>query len=310
MKESIMMYKLLFLCLIACAPSVDKEEPFSSWSEPDFKFPYVMDEPDKAFSLSGKLDEISGLSMHTDGKHLVAVQDENGLIFYIDKETGEIAEYFEFWKDGDYEGVEMVGDAIFAVKSSGTLYCIYQPGKESQEVIKHNSFLNGDNDIEGIAYDVGHNRLLLACKAKAGDGKAYKLTKAIYGFSLESQELDSLPVYTISLEEVHGYLNTDPAVRKVEKLWEFFTPDESEFGFSPSGLAIHPLTCDLYITSSVGKLLMVLSPEGQIRHIEKLKKKIHEQPEGICFDEKGGLYISNEGKGGTAKLYYFSMRTE
>lgn len=308
----IMLLPCLFLLLFtAChAPAGEAGAPRERWSQPGFFLPYELNEPDTTFKLTKKLDEISGLGLHTDGKHLVAVQDEDGLVFLLDKESGEVTEKFEFWKDGDYEGIEMVGDQIFVAKSSGTVYCIKNPGRENQEVTKHNEFLNSQNDVEGIAYDAAHHRLLMACKGKAGEGEEYELTKGIYAFNLETMELDSIPAYTISQDEVHDYLNTSPAIRKLEKLQEFFTPDESTFGLSPSGLAIHPTTGDLYIISSVGKMLLILSPEGQIRHIEKLKKKVHPQPEGICFDTQGGLFISNEGKDGKATLHYFSQRVE
>lgn len=305
-----MSHYLFLLLLTTCQSPAEKEAPFTSWSEPGFMFYYNLHEPDTTFKLIDKLDEISGLGMHSDGERLVAVQDEDGLIFYLDPKTGEETQRFKFWKDGDYEGVEMVDGVIYVVKSTGTVYAIHQPGTEAQEVEKYNGFLSGDNDVEGVAYDAANHRLLLACKAEAGEGKEYELTKAVYGFDLERMELDTTPAYLISLEQVHQYLKTDPAIRKLEKLWEFFAPDESEFGFSPSGVAIHPHNGDLYITSSVGKLLMVLSPEGHIRHIEKLKKKVHAQPEGICFDQNGGMYISNEGKDGKARLHYFPTREE
>lgn len=304
----IVFYSLLLL-LIACKPSAEpKPEPKQSWTQPGFTFPYQINEPDHAMTLGKKLMEISGLSQSADEKYLIAIQDENDLIFFIDKKSGKIQESLEFWKDGDYEGVEAVGKEVFVIKSSGTLYQITDLGKEGQKTEKFNSFLNGSYDAEGLAYDAAGRRLLIACKAKAGEGEQYKLMKSIYSFDLESMTLDSLPAYTISLEEVHAYLDTSPSIRKLEKLQEFFKPNQSEFGLSPSGLAIHPFSGDLYIISSVGKMLVVLSPEGKIRHIEKLKKKVHVQPEGICFDAGGQLYISNEGKGGSAKLYRFDVK--
>ena len=301
----------LLLCLLACTPPADESEaPFVSWTAPGYRLPYDLDEPDESFKLSGKLDEISGLGRMADEEHLVAVQDELGIIFLLSRKTGKIKEKINFWKNGDYEGVEVVGSDIFVVKSSGTLYRVINAGKEDQRTEKYNSFLNQSNDVEGLAHDPANNRLLLACKAKAAEGKEYNLTKGLYGFDLNTLTLDSLPAFTISLDEVHAYLNTSPSIRKLEKLQEFFQPDESEFGFSPSGLAVHPITGEIFIISSVGKILMVLDSEGSILHLEKLKKKIHAQPEGICFDIDGTLYISNEGKNGSAKLHRFDPERE
>ena len=76
--------------------------------------------------------------------------------------------------------------------------------------------------------------------------------------------------------------------------------------FAPSGLAIEPTTGNLFILSSQGHLLLVVNPEGEIKTIQFLDRFQYRQPEGICFDANGTLYLSSEGKGGTAKLYVVS----
>ena len=269
---------------------------------------YKLDEPDAVFKLPGRLEEISGLSIGNNDQSLLAVQDEEGKVFVINKETGEVDREFKFWKDGDYEGIEAIGHTVYVVKSTGTIYKITEKdGEEEPEVIKYNTFLDGGNDVEGLAYDPVANQLLLACKASAGGDNEFELTKAIYAFDLARFELLPAPRYCIKLEDVNEYLNTDPLIRKLEKLNEFFAPGDAEFGFSPSALAIHPKTRDIYILSSIGTILMILSQEGRLQHIEKLHKSIHEQPEGICFDTEGNLFISNEGKGGKGTIYRFNV---
>lgn len=272
---------------------------------------YHLDQPDAVFKLPSRLEEISGLSIGNQGQSLLAIQDEDGEVFVINKETGKVEREFKFWKDGDYEGIEAVGNTIYVVKSTGTIYKITEKkGEEEPEVVKYNTFLDGGNDVEGLAYDPVANQLLLACKAQAGEDEEFELTKAIYAFDLASFELLPAPKYCIKLEDVNEYLDTDPLIRKLEKLNEFFAPGDSEFGFSPSALAIDPKSGDLYILSSIGKLLMIISQEGRIQHIEKLKKSIHEQPEGICFDAAGNLFISNEGKGGKGTIYRFNFSAQ
>ncbi len=39
--------------------------------------------------------------------------------------------------------------------------------------------------------------------------------------------------------------------------------------------------------------------------IKQLDKKTFRQPEGICFDPEGNLFISNEGQGGKANILIF-----
>jgi uncharacterized protein YjiK len=275
--------------------------------DPDFSFNYRLDDPDWAFNLPNELEEISGLGISEDGQEIVAVQDEDGILFFINPYNGEVIRETKFWKDGDYEGVEWVGNTIYVVKSTGTIYEVINPAHAEQEVEKYNFFLNDDNDVEGLAYDKANNRLLLACKAQAGHEVEYPHKRGIYAFDLSKKVMEEQPVYFVDADSVRHYLDQDPGIRKLEKLVAFFDPDEA-FGFSPSAIAIHPLSGHLYITSSVGKMLLVLDTTGRILHIEKLSKKVHPQPEGLCFDPNGGLYLSNEGKGGAPKFYRFNYK--
>jgi len=296
----------LSLLFVSCGDSGRNTAPDPVF--PPFDLPYDLTEPERTFRMPHELEEISGLGISSDGRYLIAIQDEEGIAFFIDKETGKVKQKLEFWKDGDYEGIEMAGDEIFAVKSSGTLYCVTGKRSDDLKVEKINPQLGNRNDVEGLAYDSVNHRLLLACKGLAGDAGEYRFHKAIYAFDLATRQIDSLPTYLISLEDVQAYLKTDPATRKLEKLLDYFSLDKSEFVFSPSGIAVQPGTGNMYITSSVGKLLMVLAPNGQILHIEKLKKSIHPQPEGICFDRNGNLYIASEGRGEAGTINMFSLR--
>lgn len=296
---------LFIVLLFACGSDhPPQEEPEFS----DFNFRYDLEAPDETFKMPDKLEEISGLGLTSDGALLTAVQDEDGTIFYIDKDDGAMERDLDFWKDGDYEGIEVVGNDVYVVKSSGTLYRVREPNDGHLKVDKFNQFLSGRNDVEGLGYEAAEGRLLLACKGVAGEGEAFQFKKAIYAFDLATMQIDTTPVLLISLEDVQAYLGTSPAIRKLEKLMDYFSLEKSNFVFSPSGIAVHPRTGNYYITSSVGKLLMIVSPGGRILHIEKLEKEVHPQPEGICFDTDGTLYIANEGRGGKGTIKRFRYR--
>ena len=74
----------------------------------------------------------------------------------------------------------------------------------------------------------------------------------------------------------------------------------------PSGFAIHPVTCEFYIISSVGKHLIAMNRNNEIEYAEKMVHKFFSQPEGICFSKEGKtLYISNEGKEKLANILIF-----
>ena len=102
------------LSLPSAAPPIAADAP----SMPDP--PYRFDQPDAHFKLKNALREISGLTL-LDESRIGAVQDEDGKLYIINLETGEVEDDFKFNKDGDYEGVERVGDTLFVLSSSGDL---------------------------------------------------------------------------------------------------------------------------------------------------------------------------------------------
>jgi uncharacterized protein YjiK len=271
-------------------------------------FPYNLDEPDETFELSDSLVEVSGISLTADRTQLAVNNDEQGIIFLLNKSTSQVEKEISFWEDGDYEGIEIVGDDAFVIKSSGTIYRVKDYASDAPEVAKFKSFLNKENDVEGLGYDARSNQLLVGCKGKGVDGEGAALKKAIFGFDLNTLEMSPAPLYVLTVQNVQHFLEHYPPCEALKKLQEKFAPDTKQMKFSPSGIAIHPLTADVYITSASGKMLLVLNPKGDIIYLEKLKKNIHPQPEGLCFDDDGSLFISNEGKTGPGKIYKFRYR--
>lgn len=265
----------------------------------DHGLKYELNQPNETFNLSDDLKEISGLGINDAGDFLYAVQDEKGVIFKISKITGQVEDKFKFHKDGDYEGIEVVGQEIFVIKSTGTIYKVSKPGEKEQEMEKFNSFLSKENDVEGLAYDKKNHRLLLACKGVPATGESFEVIrykKVIYAFDIKESSLSPDPIFTIQLADIRTYLEAHKELNEYEKLCTFFSAKKENLTFNPSAISIHPLTGDIYVLSSSGKVLMVLDEKGVIVNIEKLSKKVHAQPEGMIFDKDGTLYIANEGK--------------
>lgn len=300
-------YFLFFIFLSYSSFQTDTlSSPFSSTS-----FPYQMDQPNAVFEMPDNLREISGLSMTEDGNSLAAVNDEEGVIFLLDKETGEVQDSIHFRREGDYEGIEVVGNDAWVVKSNGNLYQVKDYRKADRQVTKYPTFLSKENNVEGLAFDPHSRHLLVACKGRSDNSADSVLKRAIYSFNLEKLTMEAAPAYTLTIPAMRDYLNSAelgeaPGLGDAAG-WEryLYSVKKNAMVFSPSGIALHPFTTDIYLLSSKGKMLLVLNREGEILHLVKLRKDIHAQPEGICFDSQGTLYISNEGKKDKARIYKF-----
>ncbi|MEO1714636.1 MAG: SdiA-regulated domain-containing protein, partial [Bacteroidota bacterium] len=288
--------------------STETENPIVYMAK-GYEFPYNLREPDQTMELAPVLNEISGLSMAYRDTRIAAINDELGTIYLLDPQNGKILQEIPFWKTGDYEGIEVKGSDAYVVKSSGTIYEVKHFGTEGQEVTKYNTVLGKENDVEGFCFNMEGDKLLMACKGQAGIKGQNVEVKNIYSFDLETKTVDTIPYLEIVRSQVNEFLQQNTSIPKLEKLVEFFDPSHPSFTLAPSAIAVHPTTGHLFITSSVGKVFMVLDTSGNILYIEKLSKKIHPQPEGMCFATDGTLYISSEGKElGAGRIQKFVLK--
>ncbi len=270
----------LLAVALAAAACVDRPPAPGAPERVNADVPYRLDAPDAVLLLPGILREISGLTVLPSG-NLGAVQDERGAIYEIDPRSGRVVATLPFAKAGDFEGIELAPDAVWALRSDGDLYRVFRDSTGTPTSTKFETALSSANDTEGLAYDPTENRLLVACKEDPGhdlDG-----VRAIYAFSLATQTLDPRPAFLLDRTQI-----------------------DAEDAFKPSALAIHPPTGNLYVLSSVRKALAVLAPDGSLVATVPLDPERFPQPEGIAFAADGTLFISNEGPTGAGTILRFS----
>jgi len=250
---------------------------------------YRINQPTRSINLPSYLGEISGLSLSKDDSTLLAIQDEKGLLFFIHKADGRIVNQIKFAGDDDFEGIEVVDSTIYVSNHKGDLYQYPYPAEGTQLPEKANklkTFLKSDDNIEGLGYHPPTHSLLVAAK---GSGKKRSKKRKVYRFGIVNQKLDSAVFLTLNSEIITDSLGRDKKAPI----------------FSPSAIATHPITGNIYIVSSVASAIIVVDEKGMILYTASLDRSIHRQPEGLVFDGENRLYISNEGRDGLAKVHVF-----
>lgn len=268
-----------------------------------------MDKPEKSWKLPKKLMEISGLSF-IDKNRIACVQDEKGNIYIFNLKTGEVEKKIKFSSDGDYEGIEIIKNDAWILKSNGTLFKVKNYFKDKEPTTKkYTTVLTSKNDAEGLTYDPINNTLLIACKGHPFvDDKEGKELKAIYSFNLKTKELELEPFLLIEMDTIKFYKNYNTMARMGVELMAYFDSSKGDISFQPSGIAIHPISGNLYILASVGNLLTVFSREGEMLALIDLSTKTHPKPEGICFSPNGTLYIASEGDNNYGTISKFKIK--
>ena len=266
--------------LYACTPKKKKQEENQTEIIQNIVLPYDFENPSEKFIMPDNLKEISGLSYYKNNQ-LACVNDEEGKVFMYDFVKKEVVDKIPFGKDGDYEGIEVVGDEVFVLKSNGKLKS-FKIGLSFEREIDCS-----DPDVieyEGLSYDPKSKNLLLAAKERVKDKDDKKM---IYAYDFDRKTL--FKHIAIPQEQLRDEANGKR--------------------FKPSGIAVSPNTGQIFIIASDGKKLLILAEDGRKEALISLNPETFVQPEGICFTPNGDLFISSEAKGGDGYILKFTLKS-
>ena len=295
-------------CDAPSSPDHAKNLPRKSFMKRTYSFPYKLNHPDATYKLPSYLEEISGLAYCKENK-LVCVQDEKANIYVLELGNEPDISTFKFGKNGDFEDIAMVDQTAYVLRNDGRIYRVKEFTSDRLKVKKFKTPLSEKNNTEGMTYDETTHSLLIACKASPSieQDNPFKGKRAVYRFDLNKEELVSAPYLLIDLDDLDRYSDKSTFTRFSSNLAKKLRLVDSETSFKPSGLGIHPLSGDIYLISSIGKLLVIMDRQGNILEIQEFDDKLFRQPEGICFSPSGDLFISNEGKGGKGYILGFKL---
>ena len=254
-----------------------QEQPKATFGDCTF---YDLKRPSAVWEMPETLNEISGIEILKNQK-VICHNDEDGNLIVYDLNNKIIEKTIPFAKEGDYEDVAIKDSTAFVLRSDGTIFEV-QHYLNAPKTLEHKTFLTEKDNAEGLFYEPEKNRLLVACKENSEE-KTRKNKRFVYEFLLDENALNPNPILTILQNDIN-----------------------SKSKFSPSGIAIHPISKNIYILSSVGKMLAEYSSEGKLQKIYSLNYVQFMQPEGISFDVNGDLYISNEAKKNRANILKFN----
>ena len=264
-------------------------------------FNYNLNRLDVHNNLPDCLNEVSGLT-NIDSSHVACVQDEHGTVFIYNFIKGKIISQHSFNDTGDFEGIAYTGDSIYILRSDGRL-TEWSNFKSGLINVKHYKLRLFTANNEGLCHDKKYNRLLIAAKSKPLDHDE-KYERYIYSFDLFQKHLFEKPLYSINIK------------RLAKKAQEFNIPaysttkkgEKKPLNFRPSGLAIHPLSDNIYIISATDRLLIVINRKGEVIHMKQLDSELFTKAEGITFLRDGTMVIANEAAGKVPTLLVYKMQ--
>ncbi|WP_207511525.1 SdiA-regulated domain-containing protein [Longitalea luteola] len=232
--------------------------------------------------LPVELDEISGVAFYSKDTSVFAIGDEFGWLYKIPLTVGKPIRKWKFSSEGDYEDLVMVDKVFYVLQSNGNITA-FTFDDHNKILTQQQNFPASGNEFEILYYNPKIFKLVMLCKDCETDKK--KALTAFYFNLLHKQFDDSSSINVTAIANMIG---------------------EEKIKFKPSAAAIHPITNELYIVSSVNKLLVITDQKGNVKQTFVLDPALFKQPEGITFTPEGDMIISNEAADrGVANLLFY-----
>jgi len=243
--------------------------------------------PDRVFSLSRTLREISGLTS-AGPSSVYAHNDEYAIVHEISLETGAIIRSFAFGKPtarGDFEGIARSGEFIYLISSDGKLHEA-RPAKHRERATYniYDTGLGEKCEIEGIAADHSPGEFFFLCKRSTLDPARARLI--VYRWALQNRLTPLSPWLDIALSDIDASIDVD--------------------SFRGSEITRDVVSGHLFILDSRGASLVELSPTGKIIAFRRLPPRIHPQAEGLAIMVNGDMVIGDEGAKRTGQLTIYT----
>jgi uncharacterized protein YjiK len=272
---------------------------------------YDLNTPDEKYVMPESLVEISGLAYYTQDR-ILCIQDEKANIYVYNVKKRDVENKYKFGQHGDYEDIAVVNQTAYVIRSDGEIFEVKNFESDNRKTTELTTQLTRKNNTEGMAYDKLSNSLFIVCKGSPEVKKSnlYEGYRAVYQFDLKKKKLKKEPAFLIDLHNLYTFRDAGTLQEKTRSVFE--KPDlvKGDTIFKPSGIAIHPLTNQIYLISHIGEKLIIMNRLGEILSFHDLSSKIFQQPEGICFSPAGDLFISSEGRGGEGYILKFKMKRD
>jgi uncharacterized protein YjiK len=255
--------------VLACKTVKKKNLQAADFSRYDLQNPVVIKLPDG-------LTEISGIVFYPKDTSVFAIEDEDGMLYKIYLNRKDVITKWRFDNKHDFEDIVLHDSVFYVLISNGNIESIHF-GDTDSVITSKSKFEGGGktvNEFEAMYYDDSLQQIVMLCKDCDGDGSK---TVSAWGYNISKQAYTSL-VYAIDIEPIAKKLGVD------------------KLKLRPSAAAINPVTNELYILSSLSKLIVVTDRKGKFIDLYELDPGIYTQSEGIAFTADGDLIISNEGQ--------------
>jgi hypothetical protein len=153
--------------------------------------------------------------------------------------------------------------------------------------------LNLENEqFEAVSvcfHQESHRLFLMTSNEERTEGYS---SSSVYAYNLNQRKLNAQPLFSISGEDIEAFAIQNNLIAPHSDL--SIADDTLEtMNFTPSAIAVHPKTNEIYVLSRADHSLVVFNQFGEIVNFTSLDKTTFSDPSAMTFKKSGDLVITD-----------------
>lgn len=223
-----------------------------------------------------------------DSTHLIGLDGKNGSLFMYDMVANSVSPFLSWDLGAKICNISTMDSTLLLVDDAKHIHFLYSPYDEASL-----KTLNLDNEqFEATSvciHQESHRLFLMTSNEERTEGYS---SSSVYAYNLNQQKLNAQPLFSISGEDIEAFAIQNKLIAPHSDLSIIDDTLES-MNFTPSAIAVHPKTNEIYVLSRGDHSLVVFNQFGEIVNFTSLDKTTFSNPSAMTFKKNGDLVITD-----------------
>jgi hypothetical protein len=222
-----------------------------------------------------------------DSTHMIGIEPVNGNVMMIDLLNNSIASQLSLGSEFKFVDVSKMDSTLILFDSNSKVHFLLPPYDSTSFVSTNETKENFSTS--GICFHESTKRLFLLSEVQ--EKEEGQFSSFLYAFNLNKRQLREEPLFEINSFAIETFaINNNLRLPRNKVTYDGDTVEG--LNFTPSALAIHPKTNEIYVLSSDDRTLVVYNQFGDVVNFTVLDAMIFSKPTGMTFQENGDLLIT------------------
>ena len=223
-----------------------------------------------------------------DSTHLIGLDGKNGSLFMYDMVANSVSPFLSWDLGAKICNISTMDSTLLLVDDAKHIHFLHSPYDEASL-----KTLNLDNEqFEATSvciHQESHRLFLMTSNEERTEGYS---SSSVYAYNLNQQKLNAQPLFSISGEDIEAFAIQNKLIAPHSDLSIIDDTLES-MNFTPSAIAVHPKTNEIYVLSRGDHSLVVFNQFGEIVNFTSLDKTTFSNPSAMTFKKNGDLVITD-----------------